>query len=85
MCTKLPTIQFLPKAPSPSIMGINLQTSQRQKASCDKIGGLDEENGGNGGEAGCEKRAPNGAGRTRERNNRGARSGRLGNAAKELA
>ena len=55
MCTKLPTIQFLHKAPSPSIMGINLQISQRQKASCGRIGELDEEDSDNSGEAGCEK------------------------------
>lgn len=34
-------------------MGINLQQSQRQMASRDKSDALDEEDGGNGGEASC--------------------------------
>ena len=64
-------------------MGINLQTSQR--ASQDSIGALDKEDGGNCGEASCEKRATDSAGRSRVGSDGGARSGRLGDAAKELA
>lgn len=57
-----PAILVWLKAPDPSIMGINLEMSQRQMASHDKIDALDKEDGGNGGEAGCEKGASNSAG-----------------------
>lgn len=51
-------------------------------ASRNKIGALDKEDGGDGGEASCENRATNSAGRSRERSNRSARCGRLGGAVK---
>lgn len=78
-----PAILVRLKVPDPSIMGINLQMSQKAKTSRDKIGALDKEDGGNGGEASCEKGASNSAGRSRERSNRGARWCRLGDAVKK--
>lgn len=80
--TKPSTILVWLKAPNPSIVGINLQMSQRQWHHVTKIGALDKEDGGNGGEASCEKGASNSAGRSRERSNRSARCARLGDAVK---
>jgi len=57
-----PAILVWLKAPDPSIMGINFQMSQQALASRDKIVALDKDDGGNGGEASCEKGASNSAG-----------------------
>lgn len=66
VCTKppqpTPAILVWLKAPDPSIMGINFQMSQQAMASRDKIVALDKDDGGNGGEASCEKGASNSAG-----------------------
>lgn len=53
-------------------------------ASRDKIGALDKKDGGNGGEASCEKRASNSARRSREGSDRSARCSRLGDTGKGL-
>lgn len=60
--TPSPAILVWLKAPDPSIMGINFQMSQQALASRDKIVALDKDDGGNGGEASCEKGASNSAG-----------------------
>lgn len=62
--------------------GYKSPNESKAMASRDKIGALDKEDGGNGGEASCEKGASNSAGRSRERSNRSARCGRLGDAVK---